>query len=142
MDAAIHRELAAGLRPRTVGGSRGLIVPIPPAVPGRKSTYRALLDKHGELTKSGKYFYEKLKEEPPNRNFDPNQQAVAAPRGKSETILLRDGSRATVRTYNHLKKNWKNTKLGDVFFNEKTDRWIIHIRIRVHHPHKDGTAFV
>ena len=56
-----------------------MIVTIPSAEAGRKSTYRSLIDRHGNITKSGTYFYEKLNQEPPNRGFDPNQQAERAP---------------------------------------------------------------
>ena len=89
-----------------------MIVTIPPAEAGRKSTYRTLIDRNGNMTKNGIYFYKELLEDPPNRGFDPGQQAMRAPRGKSETILLRDGSRGTVRTWNHLTKEWRNTKIG------------------------------
>ncbi len=75
-----------------------MIVTIPSAEAGRNSTYRSLIDRHGNITKSGTYFYRKLNEEPPNRGFDPNQQAERAPGGKSETTMLRDGSKAAVRT--------------------------------------------
>ena len=75
-----------------------MIVTIPPALAGGKSTYRTLIDRNGNMTKNGIYFYKELLEDPPNRGFDPSQQAARAPRGKSETILLRDGSRGTVRT--------------------------------------------
>ena len=81
-----------------------MIVTIPPAEAGRKSTYKSLIDRNGNITKNGTYFYQKLNEDPPNRAFHPSQQAERAPRGKSETIMLRDGSRAAVRTWNHLKK--------------------------------------
>ena len=88
-----------------------MIVTIPPAEAGRRSTYWTLIDRNGNLTASGTYFYKELLEDPPNRGFDPSQQTVRAPRGKSETILLRDGSRGTVRTWNHLTREWHNTKL-------------------------------
>ena len=124
MNAALDRALADGMRPRPSGGSRGMIVTIPPAEAGRKSTYRTLIDRNGNMTKNGIYFYNKLLEDPPNRGFDPSQQAARAPRGKSETILLRDGSRGTVRTWNHLTKEWRKTKLGKEFFGQRSDRWL------------------
>ena len=104
-----------------------MIVTIPPAEAGRRSTYRTLIDRNGDMTKNGIYFYKELLEDPPNRGFDPSQQAMRAPRGKSETILLRDGSRGTVRTWNHLTKEWRNTKLGKEFFGQRSDRWLINI---------------
>ncbi len=75
----LDRALAAGMRPRPTGGSRGVIVTIPPAEAGRKSTYKSLIDRHGNITKSGMYFYQKLNEDPPNRAFDPSQQAEREP---------------------------------------------------------------
>ena len=119
-----------------------MIVTIPPAEAGRKSTYRSLIDRNGNITKNGTYFYQKLNEDPPNRAFDQNQQAERAPRGKSETIMLRDGSRAAVRTWNHLKKEWRRTKLGKDFFGQRGDRWIVNFPVKVHHRHKDGTFYV
>ena len=133
MNAALDRALADGMRPRPSGGSRGMIVTIPPAEAGRKSTYRTLIDRNGNMTKNGIYFYKELLEDPPNRGFDPSQQAARAPRGKSETILLRDGSRGTVRTWNHLTKEWRITKLGKEFFGQRSDRWLINIPVKVHH---------
>ena len=47
-----------------------------------------------------------------------------------------------MRTWNHLKKTWRNTKLGDEFFGQRSDRWIINIPIKVHHEHKDGTFYI
>ena len=83
-----------------------------------------------------------LLEDPPNRGFDPTQQAARAPRGKSETIMLRDGSRAAVRTWKYLTKEWRSTRLGKEFFGQRSDRWIIHIPVSVHHKRKNGTTFV
>ena len=132
-NAALDRALADGLRPRTTRKSRGLVVTIPAAVPGGRSTYRSLIDKHGNITESGTHFFNKLGEDPPNRSFDPSQEAERAPRGRSETILLRDGSRGTVRNWNHLTREWRNTQLGVAFFSQRSDRWLINIPIWVHH---------
>jgi hypothetical protein len=115
-----------------------MIVTIPPAEAGRKSTYRTLIDRNGNMTKNGIYFYKELLEDPPNRGFDPGQQAMRAPRGKSEQILLRDGSKGTVRTWNHLTKEWRNTKLGKDFFGQRSDRWLINIPVKVHHKRGGG----
>ncbi len=49
-----------------------MIVTIPPADAGKKSTYRSLIDRHGNITKTGTYFYRKLNENPPNKGFDPH----------------------------------------------------------------------
>ena len=76
MNAALDRALADGMRPRPSGGSRGMIVTIPPAEAGRKSTYRTLIDRNGNMTKNGIYFYKEILEDPPNRGFDPSQQAA------------------------------------------------------------------
>ncbi len=79
---------------------------------------------------------------PPNRGFDPTQLAVRAPRGKSETTLLRDGSRAAVRTWNYLTKEWRDTKLGKEFFGQRSDRWLINIPVKVHHRRTNGSTWV
>ena len=81
-----------------------MLVTTPPAHPGGRSSFRRLIDRNGNPTKSRTtYFYQKLQEQAPNRDFDPEQQPEKASRGRSETIKLRDGSRATVRIFNHLK---------------------------------------
>ena len=55
---------------------------------------------------------------------------------------MRDGSRSAVRTWYYLTRVWRNTKLGKEFFGQRSDRWIIHIAVRVHHMHKNATTFV
>ena len=74
-----------------------------PGLPGRRASYKTLIDRKGGLTTAGAYFYSKLQDEPPNTQYDPTQRAVRAPRGRGESITLRDGSNATVRTWDHLK---------------------------------------
>ena len=117
-------------------------VTIPSAHPGGRSSYRMLIDRSGNVTKNGKYFYRRLNEQPPNRTFDPEQQTERSNRGRSETIKLRDGSRAAVRVFNHLKGEWRLTKLGEDFFGKRNDRWIVDIPVKVHHPHKNGTYYI
>jgi hypothetical protein len=116
--SALDAALAAGMRPRPTGGARGLVVTIP-GTGGRKSAYRSLIDRRGNMTAAGRYFYEKLNEDPPDRGFDPDQQPKRAARGRSETIQLRDGTTAVVRTWNHLKGEWRLTKLGQQFFGNR-----------------------
>ena len=80
---AIDRAVQAGLQPRATGKSTGLIVTVQ-GTAGRKATYRSLISTNGTPTAAGQYYFRRLNEEPPNRNFDPTQTAVRAPRGKSD----------------------------------------------------------
>ena len=90
------------MRPRATGGSRGLIITIPPAGAGLKATFRTLINTRGELTGAGSHYYAQLNTPAPDRKFDPDQQPTRGPKGRSERILLRDGTPGTVRTWNHL----------------------------------------
>ncbi len=47
-----------------------------------------------------------------------------------------------MRTWSYLTKEWRNTKLGKEFFGQRSDRWIAHIPVRVHHKHSNGTFFI
>ena len=65
---------------------------------------------------------------------------MRAPRGRSESITLRGGSKATVRTWDHLKGEWRLRKLGEDFFKHQTDRWIARIPPpKTHRRRKNGS---
>jgi hypothetical protein len=56
--AALTRALAAGMRPRATGSTRGLIVTLPSERAGGKATYKTLIDRKGALTPAGTYYYQ------------------------------------------------------------------------------------
>ena len=118
-----------------------MIVTIPPVYQGGRGSYRLLIDRNGNTTKYGKYFYQKLNEQPPNRTFDPHQPTESS-RGRTETIKLRDGSRVAVRVFNAVKNEWRLTRLGKQFYSKQNDRWTVNIPVKVHHKHKNGTYYV
>ena len=118
-----------------------MVVTIPPAYQGGRGSYRLLIDRSGNTTKYGKYFYRKLNEQPPNRTFDPHQPPESN-RGRTETIKLRDGSRAAVRVFNAVKNEWRLTRLGKEFYSKQNDRWTVNIPVKVHHKHKNGTYYI
>ena len=139
--SALDRALAANLNPRPTGGSRGLVVTIP-GVNGRKSTYRTLIDRRGSMTTAGKYYFERLNADPPDRGFDPDQEPKRVSRGRSETIQLRDGSTATVRTWNHLKGTWRLTKLGTESFGNRQNQWVVRIPVRAYLRRASGSYYI
>ncbi len=136
--AALNRALQAGMRPRATGGSRGLIITIPSSGAG-KATFRTLINTRGELTSAGTHYYSQLNQPAPDRKFDPDQQPTRGPQGRSERILLRDGTPGTVRTWNHLTNSWKLSKLGLDFYGRKSDRWIVRVPVTAHVQRVNGS---
>jgi hypothetical protein len=53
--AGLQRALDAGFQPRASGTSRGLIVSVPRE--GLKHTYRTLIDRNGEPTPAGTFWF-------------------------------------------------------------------------------------
>ncbi len=73
------------------------------------------MNSKGVMTAAGNYYFAKITEQPPDRQFDPTQNPTRAARGRSEQIKLRDGTHAIVRSWNHIKGEWRVTKLGKEF---------------------------
>ena len=70
-------------------------------------------------------------------------QTPTRPRGKKrEVIQLRDGSHAVVRSWNHLRGEWRLTQLGRQFYGQRQDRWLIHFPTRTHIQRKNSSYFV
>ena len=130
LDAA----LAAGYEPRAVkSGARGLVV----SVPG--GTFRRLIDVQGRLTPAGEYFYAQRGQRAPDQGFDYAQKPTR--RGRRELIQLVDGSAATTRTWDALRRQWRFTKTGRLFYAESRDNYTITFPVTTVFIHSNGTVY-
>ena len=79
--------------------------------------------KTGSLTAAGKYYYEKIAQEPPNRGFDYGQVPTIV--GTRVQATLRDGSKTTVRTWDGVRRQWRFTKAGKDYYKDSVDRYVV-----------------
>ena len=100
------------------------------------------MDEVGNLTAAGEYYYEKTALAPPTPGpgaFDPRQEPTR--RGNRYYAKLLDGTKAVLRTFDPVTKQWKHSKLGTKFYAKSLDRYTvtfptIESRLRV-----NGTTF-
>ena len=89
-----------------------------------------LLNKQGEPTDYGKYWYGEVKKEAlPREGFDPNTGIIR--RFNTDYITLRNGQEAAVRVWRTGLGNYTYTKLGRQYFAEKPRRYIMSIPILI-----------
>jgi hypothetical protein len=110
-------------------------------VRGSRTQHRTLIDKNGNPTAAGIFYFATTNREPPNRKFDTQQEPARARYGRREEIQLRDGSRATVRTYNARTGAWRLTALGKSFYAHRPTMWTVQIPVRQMLPRKNGTYY-
>jgi hypothetical protein len=108
---------------------------------GLKNTYRTLIDTNGDPTPAGTFWFAATNRDPPNRKFDAQQEPVRARYGRREEIQLRDGSMATVRTYNARSGAWRLTALGKSFYAHRPTTWTVQIPVHQMLPRKNGTYY-
>ncbi len=123
--AALNAAIAAHEQPRAPRGARGLIL----SIPGGRA--RKLMDTRGSLTALGEYYYEATAQRAPNRNFDYNQEPQR--RGTRVQVSLLDGQKATVRTWDGVKKAWRFTKTGQEFYRDSVDRFVVSFPVKEMH---------
>ena len=89
-----------------------------------------ILNKSGEVTEYGKYWYNEVKKEAlPRAGFDPETPIIR--RQLTDYIALRNGQEAIVRSWHTGKGNYTYTKLGRQYFAEKPRRYIVSVPIEV-----------
>ena len=69
----------------------------------------------------------------PNRTFDPAQTPLIV--GSKELITLRDGSQQVTRTLT--RGEWKFTKLGKRFYQDKKTTWLVYFPTDIRYTHVD-----
>ena len=111
MKQGITAAIAAGSAPRPPSKGRGLTL----AIDGRRSGLR-LMDDRGDLTAAGDYYYEAMGVAPPNKRFDYTQEPTR--KGPKIQIQLRDGTPATVRTWDNVNHRWRFTPVGKKYYAE------------------------
>ncbi|MCP3885265.1 MAG: hypothetical protein GY700_07290, partial [Propionibacteriaceae bacterium] len=92
------------------------------------------------MTPAGVYYFELLRQTPPNRRYDPAQRAVR--RGQSDYITLRDNSQVAVRRWSPKNGRWDMTRLGKEFYSDQRANWIVRIPVKTHLKRKNGTYYV
>ena len=111
-EQAVNSAIAVGSAPRAPPRGRGLLL----TVPGPRQGLH-IIDDHGTLTPRGTYYYQTTGHSAPNRGFDYSQELVR--RGARVQIKLLDGSMATVRTWDGVKRRWRFSKLGQHFYHRR-----------------------
>ena len=83
-----------------------------------------ILNKSGEVTEYGKYWYNEVKKEAlPRAGFDPETPIIR--RQLTDYITLRNGQEAIVRTWHTGQGNYTYTNMGRQYFAEKPRRYIV-----------------
>ena len=96
--AVITAALTAGAEPKAPKGGRGLIL----RAPGNK--HRKLIDTSGNLTSSGKWYYEALGTAAPVLDGWGINEPVK--RGNTESIKLTTGGTVRLRSWDPVKGDW------------------------------------
>ena len=88
-----------------------------------------LLNKQGEVTEYGKYWYGEVKKEPEmlKHGFDPNTKIIRRNNTNSDYIKLNNGQEAVVRTWRTVKGGYHYTELGKKLFAKRPRRFILSI---------------
>ena len=88
-----------------------------------------LLNKQGEATTYGKYWYGEVKKETEmlKEGFDPNTKIIRRNNTNSDYIKLNNGQEAVVRTWRTVKGGYHYTELGKKFFAKRPRRYILSI---------------
>ena len=116
--AAVDSAIAAGSAPRAPPRGRGLLL----TIPGRRQGLR-LIDDHGALTTDGTYYCQTAGLAAPDKGFDYNQEPIR--RGARVQIKLLDGSMATVRSWDGVKRRWRFSNIGHHFYRDSQDSYVV-----------------
>ena len=132
--AAVDSAIAAGLAPRGHPRGRGLLL----SIPGKRQGLR-LIDDHGSLTPSGTYYYQTTGHAAPNKGFDYSQEPIR--RGARVQIRLLDGSLATVRSWDGVKRRWRFTKIGQQFYRDSQDSYVVTFPVNMSLVRLNGSIY-
>ena len=132
MKAVLDQALREGAQPTAPRSGIGLVLKT------RTGRFRQLVDKKGNLSSAGKYFYEKAGLPPPG-NFDYQQDATR--KGRSQYIKLMDGSKKKVSTWEPNAREWKLTALGKQFYNKAVDRYTVLWPCKIQLTRKNGSIY-
>ena len=98
-----------------------------------------LIDEHGTLTAAGTYYYDTTGSVAPDRRFDYSQEPTRC--GARIQIRLLDGSLATVRSWDGVKRQWRFTKLGQKFYHESQDSCVVTFPAKASRVRVSGTVY-
>ena len=132
--SGIAAAIASGATPRVPPRGRGLLL----SIAGRRQGTR-LIDESGSLTSAGEYYYETAGLPPPNRRFNYGQEPVR--NGARIQIRLHDGSLSTVRTWDNVNRRWRFTKLGQQYYKDSKDHYVVTFPVHTTLVRVNGSLF-
>ena len=131
--ADLNAAVAANHVPRAGAGGVGLSVQIP----GARS--RILVNKNGQLTAAGAYYYDQVGQEPPASGFDYNQQATRS--GQRMVIRLLDGTTRAVQVWDTRTNAFRPTVLGKKFLARALDKYTVSFPVLVNVTRTNGSIY-
>ena len=127
LDLAIQQ----GVQAKAPRNGIGLVLGIPGA------RVRTLYDKNG-ITAAGRHYYDKTGISPPGK-FDFTQDSFR--KGRSNFIVLLDGSKKKISTWDNIKREWRLTALGKTFYKFSVDRYTIVWPVKIQLTRVNGSIF-
>ena len=98
-----------------------------------------IIDDHGALTPDGTYYYQTTGHAAPNKGFDYSQEPIR--RGARVQIKLPDGSMSTVRTWDGGKRRWRFTKIGQHFYRDSKDSYVVTFPVNMSLARLSGSIY-
>ena len=89
------------------------------------------MDGNGSLTEAGEYYYATTEQRAPTARLDYGQQPER--RGSRATVKLLDGRKATVRSWDPVRSQWRYTKLGKDFYKDAKDSYVVTFPVKEMH---------
>jgi len=129
----LNAAVAANHVPRAGAGGVGLSVQIP----GARS--RILVNRNGQLTAAGAYYYDQVGQEPPASGFDYNQQATRS--GQRMVIRLLDGTTRAVQVWDTRTNAFRPTVLGKKFLARALDKYTVSFPVLVNVTRTNGSIY-
>ena len=130
----LNAAVEAGNAPKASAGGVGLSV----AIPGRRGS-RLLVNRNGQVTAAGVYYFDQSGREAPQHGFDYNQQPVRS--GQRHVIKLLDGTTKAVHIWDPRANALRTTALGKKFYAKAVDRYTVSFPVLVNVTRKNGSIY-
>ena len=100
----------------------------------------ALMSAQGKATAAGRYWYNTLKEKAvPDARWDDDAKTYRKPGGRTDFVKMRNGAEVQLRTWEPNKKDYKYTRLGEVFYKRRPKQYIVQVPVRIYVRRRNGT---
>ena len=97
-----------------------------------------LVNKYGQATAAGKYFYKLRGERVPDSRWDDNARTYRKPGGRTDFVRMRSGAEVALRTWDPAKKQFDYTAAGRAFYKERPRAYIVQVPVKIFVRRRNG----